>query len=125
MEKILQLFDTKSLYKCNKSQTWISVYRIKDGRSDCGLGEDEDAISIHEPIESKNELYSFQKLCDRTIDYNLFSTDDEENDQTDCDYWPYECYNSPYTECNQVWNFDNGVDELNCRSNIINPSWQK
>lgn len=130
LHESLRLTDKESLYKCNTSQTWISVYRIRDGRNDCSSGEDEDAISIRESIEckqtnSKNELYSFEQLCDRIIDSNLFSGENDENDETDCEYWPYKCHNSPYTECNHVWNCDNGVDELDCRSDIRNPSLQK
>ena len=158
----------KMFYKCNISDRYVSIYRLKDHRQDCFFNEDEDSninlclfntndhfkcltnenecirelfLSdkkndcsdgtdeyIHDQSLSCtdyqcfmdlstiniNEIYRFDELCDNIVNRRLFLTGSNETDETDCQYWPLKCEDSPYTRCNKVWNCQNGLDEIDC-----------
>ena len=159
-----------TLYQCNLSQTFISIYRVKDKTKDCFFNEDENkdidlcSLKINGKFEcftnssecirqlsvfdkeydcsdgsdeyfetvqtnflgpndnyhpwrrmDPNKIYRFNELCDNFINRHIFPKESNETDETDCEHWLYSC-DSPYTNCDQIWNCRDGHDELNCGS---------
>ncbi|CAF1451289.1 unnamed protein product [Adineta ricciae] len=108
-------------YYCQNSTKCISKHRLMDGIQDCILNDDETIsyscelddqhfrFQCTNSVELNQENIPFTTLCDGFIDLI-----DPENDETDENHYYWWQCNNIYTRCNDVWNYQNGADELNC-----------
>ncbi|CAF3313636.1 unnamed protein product [Rotaria sp. Silwood2] len=67
-----------------------------------------DCISNQDSFVNEFLWSTFALLCD-DIFYGIY--DDDENDESNCEWWP--CYN-PYTRCDTIFQCANGIDEMGC-----------
>ncbi|CAF3390101.1 unnamed protein product [Rotaria sp. Silwood2] len=133
MGNINKYTSNSSLFYCELSHRYVSKYRLFDGITDCYHSEDEtypDNCLLNNsqrfPCESKKKCLSSDCISnqDSLVDEFLSSTfallcddifdgiyDDDENDESNCEWWP--CYN-PYTRCDTIFQCANGIDEMGC-----------
>ena len=158
----------QKLFRCERSNTFVTHHRVKNMINDSYFGENEDPTIDFCSVDSKDKFHCFtnrsecirqrfvadrtkdcadesdeysrnkdvicsDKMCanryegsewfqkvpfaslrDHIVDYHFTSNNGEETDETDCQFWSYPCYSSPYTICNEIWNCYNGIVELNC-----------
>ncbi|CAF5158158.1 unnamed protein product, partial [Rotaria sp. Silwood1] len=133
MGNINEYTSNSSLFYCELSHRYVSKHRLSDDITDCYHSEDEtypDNCLLNNsqrfPCESKTKCLSsdcisnqdslvneflpstFALLCDDIFD-GIY--DDDENDESNCEWWP--CYN-PYTRCDTIFQCANGIDEMVC-----------
>ncbi|CAF0843443.1 unnamed protein product [Adineta ricciae] len=141
MGNINNYSSNSSLFYCERSDKYISKYRLIDGYNDCFYNEDEnyfDSCLLNQSqrfnCTSENKCLSpigigldfprcqngedEERINDiQSIFSKLCSTfvplleEDNESTITNCEWWP--CL-TPYTRCDGHYHCTNGIDELNC-----------
>ncbi|CAF0759072.1 unnamed protein product [Didymodactylos carnosus] len=110
-------------FKCQTSERCIPRMLLLNKFTDCPDRSDEyllqncipeDTAScrqIRGEITSTDDSMLFQKLCNGIVE--LFNGENNETDESNCaDIWPT-CL-TRYTICDNIWNCEKGIDELNC-----------
>ena len=120
-------FGLEDTFVCltNRKQC-VRQLSLDDNENDCSDGSDEDHLHAYKACPGRTcvhrfqqslqleEIYVFGDLCDGMVNHYLFPEQSGETDETDCQHWPYRCYNSPFTRCDGFWHCPNGLDEYNC-----------
>lgn len=92
----------------------LSPVVLGNGMTECPSGEDESRAYTNDLVK----LLPFASLCDGIRNAATLSLNIEENDETNCAWWP--CSN-PYTRCDRYLHCPNGIDELGCSNTKCAP----
>ncbi|CAF1071802.1 unnamed protein product [Adineta steineri] len=90
-------------FNCTSETKCLSPLGIGFDYPQCKNGEDR-------YIES-HEIFVYSHLCNHINHDPQLPPENNENDETNCKWWP--CH-TPYTRCDNVFQCANGIDELNC-----------
>ncbi|CAF3787974.1 unnamed protein product [Adineta steineri] len=90
-------------FTCTSETKCLSPIGIGLDQPQCKNGEDEDI--------DNQEIFTYSRLCNQISSDPELLSEDNETDETNCQWWP--CL-TPYTRCDNIFQCANGIDELNC-----------
>ncbi|CAF1325276.1 unnamed protein product [Adineta steineri] len=90
-------------FNCTPETKCLSPIGIGIDKPQCENTEDEKI--------DNDETFIYTRLCNDIHHYEELSREDNETDETNCEWWP--CH-TPYTRCDNFFQCANGIDELNC-----------
>ncbi|CAF1113852.1 unnamed protein product [Adineta steineri] len=108
------LVDIHHRFPCfmNDKAICLAAITILDRKPDCTSGTDELSKEFDETVTHIH----FPTICDGRKELrSILSDEQNETDETECQYWP--C-NNTYSRCNGHRLCRNGADEMNCPSSM-------
>ncbi|CAF1554519.1 unnamed protein product, partial [Adineta steineri] len=90
-------------FNCTSETKCLSPIGIGLDQPQCKNAEDEKI--------DNDEIFVYSRLCNEIDSFAELEREDNETDETSCEWWP--CH-TPYTRCDNTFQCANGIDELNC-----------